>query len=80
MLVDAAGYLGVLSEANSAKLERAAIRWHGPLETEAAVMRLTDSQRALAADRRACSGERDALNILRAVLRRAMPTLLPQVS
>jgi hypothetical protein len=43
-LLDALGYLDLLSEANSAKLERAALRWHGRLETEAPTLTLAESQ------------------------------------
>jgi hypothetical protein len=75
-LLDAIDYLDLLSEANSPKLERAALRWHGRLETEAATLTLAESQLALAALASLCVGERDALKILRGVLRRARPTLL----
>jgi hypothetical protein len=78
-LLDALDYLDLLSEAGSPKIARAAIRWHGRLETEAAVLTLGESQLALSAVAALCAGERDALKILRGVLRRAMPTLLPRV-
>jgi hypothetical protein len=48
-LEDALSYLGLLAEQNSAKLERAAVRWHGRLETEATFLSLAESQLALAA-------------------------------
>jgi hypothetical protein len=79
-LIDALAYLELLAELGSAKLERAAIRWHGRLETEAATLTLGESQLALAALASLCAGERDALKIVRGVLRRAKPTLLPRVS
>jgi hypothetical protein len=49
------------------------LRWHGRLETEAATLTLAESKLALAA------GERDALKILRGLLRRVKPTLLPRI-
>jgi hypothetical protein len=79
-LLEALDYLDLLSEANSPKLERAAIRWHGRLETEAATLTLAESQLALAAVASLWAGERDALKILRGVVRRARPTLLPRIS
>src|SRR5947208_4731992 len=79
-LLDALAYVELLHEAGSPKLERAAIRWHGGLETEAQTLTLAESQLALAAIASLCAGERDALRVLRGVLRRAKPTLLPRVS
>jgi hypothetical protein len=78
-LLDALDYLDLLSEAESPKLERAALHWHGRLETEAPTLTLAESQLALAAVASLCAGERDPLKILRGVLRRAKPTLLPHV-
>jgi hypothetical protein len=60
-LEDALAYLGLLAETNSAKLERAAVRWHGRLETEATFLSLAESQLALAALASLCAGERDGL-------------------
>jgi hypothetical protein len=48
-LLDALAYLELLHAASSPKLERAAIRWHGRLETEAQKLTLAESQLALAA-------------------------------
>jgi hypothetical protein len=73
-LLDGLAYLDLLSELKSAKLRRAAVRWHGRLATEAATLTLAESQLALAAVASLCAGERDALKILRGVLRRAKPT------
>ncbi|HYY02639.1 MAG TPA: hypothetical protein VE736_02030 [Gaiellaceae bacterium] len=79
-LLDALDYLDLLAEVRPEKLERAAIRWHGRLETEAATLTLPQSQLALAALASLCAGERDAVKILRAVVRRARPTLLPRMA
>ena len=49
VLDDALGYLDLLAELKPEKLERAAVRWHGRLEREAAFLTLADSQLALAA-------------------------------
>jgi len=75
-LEDALGYLDLLAETNSAKLERAAVRWHGRLETEATFLSLEESQLALAALASLCAGERDAVQVLRGLLRRVRPTLV----
>jgi hypothetical protein len=79
-LLDALTYLDLLAEVRTEKLERAAVRWHGRLETEAATLTLAESQLALAALASLCAGERDAVQILRSLVRRARPTLLPRVS
>jgi hypothetical protein len=70
-LLDALAYLELLAEVRPEKLERAAVRWHGRLETESATLTLAESQLAIAALASLCAGERDALTILRSVVRRA---------
>ena len=42
-LEDALGYLDFLAEQNPEKAERAAIRWHGRLETEVPMLTLAES-------------------------------------
>jgi hypothetical protein len=79
-LLDALAYLDLLAEVRTDKLERAAVRWHGRLETEAATLTVAESQLALAALASLCAGEREAVQILRSLVRRARPTLLPRVS
>jgi hypothetical protein len=74
-LLDALDYLDLLADVKPEKLERAAIRWHGRLELEAAAMTLQESQLALAALASLCAGERDAVELLRRLLRRVRPTL-----
>jgi hypothetical protein len=75
--LDALAYLDLLADVRPDKLERAAVRWHGRLPTEASTLTLAESQLALAALSSLCAGERDALDILRSLVRRARPTLLP---
>jgi hypothetical protein len=75
-LLDALDYLDLLAEQRPAKLEQAALRWHGRLELEAGVLTLAESQLALAALAARCGGQRDAVVILRRLVRRAKPTLL----
>jgi len=72
-LDDALGYLHLLTEQKPEKLERAAVRWHGRLETEATFLILAKSQLALAALASLCAGERDAVEVLRRLLRRVRP-------
>ena len=64
-LADALGYLDRLAEQKPEKLERAAVRWHGRLETEATFLSLAESQLALAALASLCAGEREAIPVLR---------------
>jgi hypothetical protein len=75
-LEDALGYLDLLAEQKPEKLERAAVRWHGRLEAEATMLTLGESQLALAALASLCAGERDAVGVLRRLLRRLRPTLV----
>jgi hypothetical protein len=76
-LEDALAYLDLLAEQKPDKLERAAVRWHGRLETEAPLLTLAESQLALAALASLCAGERTAVQILRRLLRRVRPTFVP---
>ena len=78
-LLDALDYLALVADLKPEKLERAAIRWHGRLETEARTLTLAESQLALAALASLCAGERGAVPILRALVRRTRPTMLPRV-
>jgi hypothetical protein len=75
-LLDALDYLDLLAEQRPQKLEQAALRWHGRFELEAGVLTLAESQLALAALAALCAGERDAIQILRRLVRRAKPTLV----
>jgi hypothetical protein len=68
-------YLDLLAEQKPEKLERAAVRFHGRLETEAPMLTLAESQLALAALASLCAGERDSIQVLRRLLSRARPTL-----
>jgi hypothetical protein len=70
-LMLALDYLDLLAETKPEKLERAAIRWHGRLEVEAAAITLAESQLALAALASLCAGEREAIQILRHLESRA---------
>jgi hypothetical protein len=76
---DALGYLDLLAEQRPEKLERAAVRWHGRLETEAPLLTLAESQLALAALASLVAGERSAIDLLRRLLRRVRPTAVPQI-
>lgn len=78
-LENALGYLDLLAEQKPEKLERAAVRWHGRLETEATFLSLAESQLALAALASLCGGEREAVELLRRMLRRVRPTSVPRI-
>jgi len=75
-LDDALGYLDLLAEQKPEKLERAAVRWHGRLETESTFLSLAESQLALAALASLAAGERDAIEVLRRLLRRVRPSVV----
>jgi hypothetical protein len=74
-LLQALDYLALLAELRPERAERAAVGWHGRLEVEAPMLTLTESQLALAALASLCAGERDAIEVLRRLLRRVRPTL-----
>ena len=73
----ALAYLDLLAEQKPEKVQRACVRWLGRLETEATFLSLAESQLALAALASLCAGERDAIEILRRLLRRVRPTVTP---
>ncbi len=55
------------------KLARATVRWHGRLEVEAPLLMLGESQLALATLASLCTGEHEAVDVLRRLLRRVWP-------
>jgi hypothetical protein len=67
-LDDALALTALLAEANPARYERAAVRWHGRLELEVRLLTLAESQLALAAlaalPGPAAGGARDVLGWL----------------
>jgi hypothetical protein len=71
-------YLDLLAEVKPEKLPLAALRWHGRLELESSTLSLSDSQLALAALASLCAGDRDALSLLRKLVGRAQPLLVPR--
>jgi hypothetical protein len=77
-LLDALDYVVLLVELQPARAPSAAIRWHGRLELESRALTITESQLALAALADLDAGGRDAAEILKRLLRRANPTLLPR--
>jgi hypothetical protein len=77
-LLEALDYVALLAELRPAKAPRAAVRWHGRLETEAGMLTLPESALALAALIALCAGDREALGLLRRLLKRVKP--LPPLS
>jgi hypothetical protein len=63
-------YVNLLAELQPAKAKTAALRWHGRLELEASTLTLAESQFALAALVALCDGNRDAIGVLRRLLRK----------
>lgn len=55
------------------KAGRAAVRWHGRLETEAPFLSLTESHLGLAELASLCAGDSDAEDLLRRLARRTQP-------
>jgi len=73
ILVD---YLELLADVRPDKFDRAAVRWHGRLEVESAVLTLAESELALAALGALRSDDMSAAEILRRLLRRVAPVLV----
>jgi hypothetical protein len=78
-LLVALDYLELLAEVHPDKFDRAAVRWHGRLELETPMLMVAESQFALAAVG-ALRGDHDAADVVRKLLRKVRPTLLPRVS
>jgi hypothetical protein len=78
-LDEALDYVALLAELRPAKAPRAAVRWHGRLETEAPMLTLPESALAVAALIALCAGDREALGLLRRLVRRVRPTVMPGV-
>jgi hypothetical protein len=72
-LAELLDYVALLAELRPEKASRAAVRWHGRLETEAPFLSLTESQLALSALASLCAGELEAADLLRRLARRAQP-------
>jgi hypothetical protein len=79
-LLIALDYLELLAADRPAKFPIAALRWHGRFELEARTLTLAESQLALSALVAMGEGSPDAMDVLRRLLRRVRPTLLPRVS
>jgi hypothetical protein len=75
-LLEALDYLALLVELSPARAPRAAVRWHGRLETEAPMLTLPKAHLALGALAALCEGDRDALGLLRQLVRHVRPTLV----
>ena len=79
-LIDALDYLVMLAEVRPDRAPAAAIRWHGRLELESVTLSLVESQLALAALADLCAGSKESVPVLKRLLRRVRPTMLPRVS
>jgi hypothetical protein len=79
-LIDALDYLVLLAELRPEKAQLAAIRWHGRLELESVTFSLVESQLALAALADLCAGSKESIPVLKRLLRRVRPTMLPSAS
>jgi hypothetical protein len=77
-LLEALDYVALLAELRPAKAPRAAVRWHGRLETEAPMLTLPESALALAALIALCQGDRESLGLLRRLVRRLSPSTVPK--
>ena len=63
-----------------AKYPLAALRWHGRFELEATTLTLPESQFVLDALVAMGDGDAEAVDVLRRLLRKVRPTMLPRVS
>jgi hypothetical protein len=77
-LLDALEYVVLLAELQPDKARIAAVRRHGRLELETKTLTLEESQFALTALAALCRGDRDAIGVLRRLLRKVRPTLVPR--
>jgi hypothetical protein len=73
-------YIGLLAQARPDRFDRAAVRWHGRLETETATLTLAESHLALAALGALRAGDQGAFVLLQRLLRRTHPTVFRRIS
>jgi hypothetical protein len=78
-LLLALDYLLLVAEARPAKFPLAALRWHGRFELEAPTLTLAESQLALSALVAIGEGNREAVDVVRGLLRKVRPTLAAQM-
>lgn len=76
-LHDALDYVALVAELRPDRFDGVAVRWHGRLEVESIGLTLAESQLALAALGALRAGDREAVTILKRMLRRVRPTLVP---
>jgi hypothetical protein len=79
-LINALDYLVLLTTERAEKFPLAALRSHGRFELEARTLALAESQLALSALVSLGDGDAEAIDVLRRLLRRVRPALLPRVS
>ena len=79
-LLLALDYLELVADLKPEKYPLAALRWHGRFELEATTLTLAESQYALAALVALGEGDKSAVDVLRSLLRRVRPMMLPRVS
>jgi hypothetical protein len=79
-LLVALEYLQLLVTEKPAKFPQAGIRFHGRMELEALTLSLAESQLALSALVAMGQGDVESIDVLRRLLRKVRPTLLPRVS
>ena len=75
-LIDALDYLELLATQRPDRFDRAAVRWHGRLETETAALTFAEAHLALAALGSLRGGDSAAGDVLRKLLRRIQPSLV----
>jgi hypothetical protein len=76
-LLEALDYVALLAELRPDKAPRAAVRWHGGLRRRP-LLTLFDSALALAALLALCRADREVLRLLRRLVRRVRPTVVPR--
>ena len=78
-LLDALSYVALVADVRPDRLEPVAVRWHGRLELEAVGLSLAESHLALAALGDLPDGGSESEAVLKRLLRRVRPTLVPPV-
>jgi hypothetical protein len=79
-LLVALDYLALLADLKPERFPLAAVRWHGRLELETPTLTLPESQFALAALAMLGDGQQEAVELLRTLLRKVRPALVPRMS
>jgi hypothetical protein len=78
-LLDGLDFVALTADVRPERFEPAAVRWHGRFELESVGLTLPESELALAALGALRGGGGESYEVLKKLLRRVRPTLVPPI-